>query len=98
MQQPLSVDRQLPDVTKDVKQKLEAANDRGLQSYWTWLQISEDCVLKRARAIVIHNHIREWADVWFCIARSGIAGGSGRFVVGSVVAADNGENHRGHAK
>ena len=65
LQQPLSVDRQLPDVTKDVKQKLEAANERGLQSYWTWLRISEDCMLKRARAVVIHNQIGEWADIWF---------------------------------
>ena len=48
-----------------MKLKLEDAQERGLRSYLIRLRISEDCVLKSARAVVIHNHIGEWADILF---------------------------------
>jgi two-component system chemotaxis sensor kinase CheA len=63
--QPKSVSRPWPDITMEVRLRLEEAQNNGMQSFWIRLLISEDCVLKKARTLVIYNQLREWADVWF---------------------------------
>jgi two-component system chemotaxis sensor kinase CheA len=62
---PQSLISRKQDVNADVRMKLEEAQMRGLQAFWIRLHISEDSVLKKARAVVIYSQLREWAQILY---------------------------------
>lgn len=65
LQQPPILNLQLPDLTAHMRLKLEEAYESGMIAYWVRLQIAEDSILKKARAIVIHSKVQEWGDLLY---------------------------------
>ncbi|KIL40807.1 chemotaxis protein CheA [Gordoniibacillus kamchatkensis] len=52
-----------PVLNLDTRLKVQEAQERGLRVCWIHVQISADCVIKGARAYVIHSNMSEWGDV-----------------------------------
>jgi two-component system chemotaxis sensor kinase CheA len=52
-----------PVLSLDIRLKVSEAQDQDLQVYWIQVQISQDCVIKGARAYVIQTNLMEWGDI-----------------------------------
>lgn len=52
-----------PVLNLDTRLKVQEAQDEGLEVYWIDVQVSAECIIKGARAYVIHSHLTEEGEV-----------------------------------
>ncbi|WP_424765599.1 chemotaxis protein CheA [Paenibacillus sp. sgz302251] len=50
-------------ISLDTRLKAQEAQDQGLQVFWIGMKIVSECVIKGARACVIHSKLCEWGEV-----------------------------------
>jgi two-component system chemotaxis sensor kinase CheA len=61
------IDSTKPDLSLDMRLKINEAQDQGLHVYWIYMQLSTDCVIKGARAYVIHTNLSEWGECLYAV-------------------------------
>jgi two-component system, chemotaxis family, sensor kinase CheA len=60
---PTKPDSSKPVLNLDTRLKVQEAQDQGLHVYWICISISKDCLIKGARAYVIHSNLSECGEV-----------------------------------